>query len=385
MIRVLIDGRISGPDGIGRYTACLTKAMAALAGPEVRVTVLGPTGTPRYSLAEGAELARAAIGARADLIHALDFRIPVEPLPIPVIATVHDVLRLDHRRCYADQQFTGQFGSDGLARLRVAVRRLREPPRRGGPLAGTAGISLHAEFYVRMLAWTCQQARHVVTPTVTVAAQLAERIPLSTRPVPIPLGIDHLAMSAADDAGTVPGVEAPRFLLYVGQARAHKGLPDLIAAYQRSRAIGSGVPLVCAGRDFAPGTDATAQLEDALGPHAIALGEVPDSVLRTLYTRAVALVHLSMHEGFGLTPLEAMACGSRVIASDIPVLRETLGPHAGLVEPGSTADVARAIDKILAEPDDGQARDSRMRWAGRHTWHQCAKRILRLYGECQDS
>jgi glycosyltransferase involved in cell wall biosynthesis len=385
MIRVLIDGRISGPDGIGRYTACLTKAMAALAGPEVRIIVLGPTGMPRYSLAEGAELVRAAIGARADLIHALDFRIPVEPLPIPVIATVHDVLRLDHRHCYADHQFTRQFGSDRLARLRAAVMSLREPPRRGGPLAGTAGISLHAEFYVRMLEWTCQQARHIVTPTATVAAQLAERIPLSGRPVPIPLGIDHLAISAADDAGTVPGVEAPRFLLYVGQARAHKGLPGLIAAYQRSRAIASGVPLVCVGRDFAPGTDATAQLEDALGHHAIALGEVPDSVLRTVYMRAAALVHLSMHEGFGLTPLEAMACGSRVIASDIPVLRETLGPHAGLVEPGSTADVARAIDKILAEPDDGQARDSRMRWAGRHTWYQCAKRILRLYRECQNS
>jgi hypothetical protein len=83
--------------------------MAALAGPEVRIIVLGPTGTPRYSLAEGAELVRAAIGARADLIHALDFRIPVEPLPIPVIATVHDVLRLDHRHCYADQQFTRQW------------------------------------------------------------------------------------------------------------------------------------------------------------------------------------------------------------------------------------------------------------------------------------
>lgn len=382
MIRVLIDGRISGSDGIGRYTACLTRAMAALARPEVRVTVLGSTGTPRYSLAEGAELASAAIGAHADLIHALDFRIPVEPLPVPVIATVHDVLRLDHRHCYTNQQFTRRFGSDGLARLRVAVQRLQEPPRRGAPLAGTAGISLHAEFYARMLAWTCQQARHVITPTVTVAAQLAERMPLSTRPVPIPLGIDHLAISAA---GTVPGVEATRYLLFVGQARAHKGLPDLIAAYQRSRAIASGVPLVCVGRDFAPGTDAAVQLKEALGGHAIALGEVPDSVLRNLYTRAAALVHLSTHEGFGLTPLEAMACGSRVIASDIPVLRETLGRHAGLVEPGSTADVARAIDKVLAEPDDRRARDSRMRWAGRHTWHQSAERILRLYRKCQDS
>src|SRR6185437_13047382 len=133
---------------------------------------------------------------------------------------------------------------------------------------------LRLEFYTRMLAWTCLQARHVVTPTATVAAQLARQVPLAAEPVPVPLGIDHLAAGGQSKS---LGVAPPGYLLYVGQARKHKGLPELIAAYQRSHASASGVSLVCAGRDFEPGTDATAQTKDALRHNVIAVGEVPDS------------------------------------------------------------------------------------------------------------
>jgi hypothetical protein len=58
------------------------------------------------------------------------------------------------------------------------------------------------------------------------------------------------------------------------------GLPELIEAYQYSQASSRNVPLVCAGRDFAPGTDAGAALEGALGGNAIAIGEVPDDTAR---------------------------------------------------------------------------------------------------------
>lgn len=86
------------------------------------------------------------------------------------MATVHDVLRLDHHHCYTNDHFGRRFGDDGLALLRDAVRHLQDLPSSPGPGALPAGASLHAEFYARMLAWTCLQARHVVTPTVTVAA-----------------------------------------------------------------------------------------------------------------------------------------------------------------------------------------------------------------------
>ena len=230
--------------------------------------------------------------------------------------------------------------------LLPAGRDLRERP--GASRTQLEGTSLYAEYYARMLAWTCRQASYVVTPTETVARQLAQAVRLGGRPVPIPLGIDHWAEGATGDPDildTFPG----QYLLYVGQARMHKGLPELIEAYQYSQASSRNVPLVCAGRDFAPGTDAAAQLEGALGGNAIAIGEVPDDTLRHLYAHATALVHLAVHEGFGLTPLEAMTCGSRVIVSGIPVLRETLGQHAEFVESDNALDAAGAIDKILAE------------------------------------
>lgn len=82
----------------------------------------------RYSQAEGAELLGRAIESRADLVHTLDYRVPVTAaVEIPTIVTVHDVLRiLDPTLCYSDTDFASRFGAEGLAGLRDAVGDLRE-------------------------------------------------------------------------------------------------------------------------------------------------------------------------------------------------------------------------------------------------------------------
>jgi glycosyltransferase involved in cell wall biosynthesis len=383
MIRVLVDSRVTGHDGIGRYTTCLTAALGGMSGPDLDVAILNATGTPRYSREEGTELAQAARKAGADLIHVLDYRIPAEPLSVPIVAMVHDVLRLDQRHCYADDQFAARFGHPGLSRLREAVQALRRLPRPGAP-AAIAYDSLHAEFYARMLYWTCQRACRVVTPTRTVAQQLISYTGLGAAPIAIPLGIDHSSLDPGTGRLGSAGMTAPpsRYLLYVGQARPHKGLADLLAAYRHSRASHDGVPLVCVGRDFIPGTDAHQQLSAIAGRAGIALGPVADSRLRSLYARAEALVHLAAHEGFGFTPLEAMAAGTRVIASDIPVLRETLGTHAYFADPRSPHDVAMAINQVLTEPDDLLAQAERIRWAKGYTWQQHITRVTRVYRDC---
>lgn len=383
MIRVLVDGRVTGHDGIGRYTACLTAALREVSGPDLDVTILNATGTPRYSRAEDTELEQAARNAGADLIHVLDYRIPTEQLSVPIVATIHDVLRLDQSHCYANDQFAARFGHQGLSALREAVQTLRRLPRPGAP-AAIAYDSLHAEFYARMLHWTCQRACRVATPTRTVAQQLIRHTGLPAEPVAILLGIDHSSLaSSAGQPGPAGMRPVPsRYLLYVGQARPHKGLADLLTAYRHSRADHDGVPLVCVGRDFVPGTDAHQQLSETAGRAGIALGPVPDSMVRSLYAGAEALVHLAAHEGFGFTPLEAMAAGTRVIASDIPVLRETLGAHACFTDPRSPHDVATAINRVLTEPDNPRARAERMRWANKYTWQEHMARVVRLYQEC---
>jgi glycosyltransferase involved in cell wall biosynthesis len=383
MIRVLVDGRLRGHDGIGRYTTCLIAALRASADQEVHIQVLEPTGTPRYSRAEGVELVRAAHAADASIIHLLDYRVPLEPIPIPIVATVHDVLRLDPRHCYSDAQFAARFGNAAFAELGLAVQTLRRLTQSDAAVA-RANTSVHAEFYARMLAWACQRSDRVVTPTKVVAQQLAQQIWLGGRPTVTPWGIDHPEPECAGDEPCLEPLPpvVGRYLLYVGQARAHKRLPTLLAAYQYSDARREQVRLVCVGRDFVPGADGQLQLHEMLGSHALALGTVSDRILHNLYARAEALIHLAEHEGFGFTPLEAMATGARVIASDIPTLRETLGAHADFADPTDPRDGARAINRLLAEPDSTQARRQRAHWAARYSWSRHAGDILDIYREC---
>src|SRR5688500_10539040 len=101
VIRVLVDGRIEAPDGIGRYTRRAVEAVRSVGG--IRLDVLTATGTPRYGAAEADELLRAARRAGADVIHLLDYRIPWPDPGIPLVVTVHDVVRLlDPGLCYSD-------------------------------------------------------------------------------------------------------------------------------------------------------------------------------------------------------------------------------------------------------------------------------------------
>jgi glycosyltransferase involved in cell wall biosynthesis len=196
-----------------------------------------------------------------------------------------------------------------------------------------------------------------------------------------PWGIDHADCDRANFAFSPTEAPQPieRYLLYVGQARSHKGFGALLGGYRRSGAAQAGVRLVCVGSDFAAGAGG-ASLLACLGDAGVAKGVVDDAALHDLYSRADALVHLAEHEGFGFTPLEALAAGTRVIASDIPVLRETLGQHAAFVECADPDAVAESIDRVLAGPASAPTeRASRMRWVQRYRWDRHARDVLAAY------
>lgn len=379
MTRVLIDGRIAGHDGIGRYTRCLTQALRSQVGPGVRIKVLPPTGTRRYDRGEGTELLQAARARGADLIHVLDYRVPLEPATIPLVVTIHDILRLIRPHfCYSDEEFAARFGTAGLAELAAmtaVLRGLTDPP----PGATRAPKSSHEEFYARMLALACARASGVVAPTRTVARQLTAAIGHDRGVRVSAWGTDHLRADRSPAAGAAP--VAGRYLLYVGQARPHKGMETLLDAYQRSQARRAGVRLVCVGRDFLDGTHGAEHITVRLGRAAVAMGSVSDTTLLALYAHAEALVHLAEHEGFGFTPLEALAAGTRVVASDIPVLRETLADYALFADPGDPDAIAQAISSVIVTPDERAARQGRRRWARRYRWSRHADDILALYIE----
>jgi glycosyltransferase involved in cell wall biosynthesis len=155
------------------------------------------------------------------------------------------------------------------------------------------------------------------------------------------------------------------FLLAVGTLDARKGLATAARAAQMA-----DLPLMLAGGKAASFTLATA-------PSGIRwLGRVPDHDLPGLYGSATALLYPSRYEGFGLPPLEAMACGAPVIASDIPALRETLSGASLLLAPDEPAAWAEAVRSLTI----ASGRAAELRAAGRtrattYTWATAAGRL----------
>ena len=112
------------------------------------------------------------------------------------------------------------------------------------------------------------------------------------------------------------------------------------------------------------------------------LGFVPDDDLPALLTAAEVFVFPSLYEGFGLPPLEAMACGTPVVASDSSSLPEVLGDAALLVPPGDVAALAGALARLL---DDGalraRLRERGLARAASFTWERTARATLAAYRE----
>ncbi len=171
------------------------------------------------------------------------------------------------------------------------------------------------------------------------------------------------------------------FLLSVGTLEPRKNYPLLLAGYARARSSGLDRPLVVGGAE-GWGYDAIYRTVERLGLEDAVqfLGFVPEADLPALYSLADAFLYPSLYEGFGLPPLEAMACGTPVVASDAPSLPEVLGPAAQLLSPLDADAWAAALKQVVE--DRGlraeMVRRGRAR-AAEFRWEDAADQVLEAY------
>jgi len=176
-----------------------------------------------------------------------------------------------------------------------------------------------------------------------------------------------------------------RFLLYVGGLSPHKNLPRLVEAF--AQVSEPGLFLVIVGDFNDVFHTHVPQIESAIArgglkDRVLLPGFVPDAELVHLYRRAYALVQPSLMEGFGLPPVEAMACGTPLISSRAGSLPEIVGDAGLFFDPTDVPSIATTIRQLLADP---HLRDE---LAGRalaraplFTWHRAAAALLDCFGE----
>jgi glycosyltransferase involved in cell wall biosynthesis len=145
-----------------------------------------------------------------------------------------------------------------------------------------------------------------------------------------------------------------RFVLYAGNIKPHKNLERLITAFGmlKQRSGHEDLKLLIIGDEVNRYPSLRRSVEGAgIRQDVRFFGFVPDSTLSALYRLASVFAFPSLYEGFGLPPLEAMACGTPVVTSRLSSLPEVVGDAALLVDPYSAEDIASGIERVLANSD----------------------------------
>ncbi len=343
--------------GVGRYVAGLVGGLVALPDPpQVRLVAFTFRGARIVPRVAGTSLTGRRAPAR--LLQAAWLRSswpPVEWLSGPV-----DVMHGTNFVLPPRRRAAGVLTIHDLAYLR-------------DPGSVTAASLRYQRLVPRALA----TGGVIVTPSQATAEEVMEQYQLNhDRVVVTPLGIDPTwAATVPPDAAWLGAHGLPaRYLLAVGSLEPRKDLATLVAAHARLvRGRPGTPPLVLVGP---PGWGAPL----AVGAEVVLTGYLSDDDLRRVVAGAELLAFPSRREGFGLPPLEALACGTPVVASDLPATREVLRDAALLVPAGDVAAFSDALAMTLDAGRGEQLDQARRRErAAGFTWNRCAAATLAAY------
>ena len=366
-VRVAIDARKLRDYGIGTYVRNLLHHLGRLdrdtdyillcrGGDAAEMVSLGPNfrvvteRSPNYSLREQLSVPLALGREGAELFHAPHYVLP--PLtPCRSIVTIHDCIHL-------------RFPQYLPSRL--------------------------AHAYARVQIWTAiRRASRILTVSQASKADLLSFFDVpEERITVIPNAIDErfrIPPSEEEMVRVRERFQLPRrFIMYAGNVKPHKNLERLIDAFMLLRHAGRDElgPLITGSEVSKYATLRRAVHRYHLHRHTRFLGYQSTATLAALYRLADVFVFPSLYEGFGLSPLEALACGTPVVSSNVSSLPEVLGDAAILTDPYAPESIADGIARAL---DDGVLRAELQRKglarAEAFSWEHSVTEVRRIYGE----
>ena len=374
-MHILIDGRMILPEmtGVGRYLLGLVAALGRIA-PDEKFELLiqaglpashpawqlqgssvhlVPVPLPHMTLRQHWEIPAIVRQRQPDLVHYPHFDLPLGT-PGPLVVTIHDLKYLMRPEFFPHAGYTKR-----------AIMKL-------------------------MMAHALRRADRVIADSKHTRQDLGQIFELDQRKVLVSyLGVDsHFfhppSSETLQEAADRYGLSYPYFL-FVGERRPHKNLSNLIRAFNihREQFRRQNIHLVVAGKPYSSYQDPehlvkSLNLEDQI--HFI--DYVSEPSLPGLYRQARAFILPSYYEGFGLPVLEAMACGTPVIAAKRTSLPEIVGPAGILIDPDDPEDIGAGLRKANQDMawrkqviEEGSQR------AREFSWDRCASQTLAVYQE----
>jgi glycosyltransferase involved in cell wall biosynthesis len=329
-VRIAIDAReLQGtPTGVGRFLGELLAAWKTL--PEAQpheFIAIGAEAGDRGTLWEQLDLPKLVRAAGADVLFSPGYTGPLRA-PVPLVVAVHDV-----------------------------------------------SFAAHPEWF----SWREGARRRIIT---TFAARRATRIitisQFSKREIASYLGVDPDTIVVA-----YPGVSAMAShegsrhactILFVGSIFNRRHVPELIDGFRRLARTHPELRLDIVGDNrTSPGIDLASDDRVHIRSY------VSENELRRLYAGAAAFAFLSEYEGFGLTPLEALAAGVPALLLDTPVAREVCGDAAMYVHHADPALIEGGLRTLLFDVQQRQRiLDAAPHVLARYSWTACARRVLKV-------
>lgn len=366
--------------GIGRYSVNLIRAFATLSHPHRLVLLHNPhlpntrypldglwksprvdavaTSARPFSLAEQLQIPWLARRLRLDVLHSPYYIKPYTSLPCPSVVTIHDLIGLHFPHT----------------------------------------LPLHGRYLFRLTMWLAvHTARHIITVSRSARDDIvaAYGIPES-RIALIPEAADPRFCPQSSER--IAEVRAryrlpPRYVLYLGANKPHKNLERLILAWEQLLQKGvsasrDGLPHLIIAGHYDPRYPQTQQLvaERDLAATVTFVRNVAEADLPALYSGAEVFVFPSYYEGFGLPPLEAMACGAPVVCARASSLPEVVGDAAVMFDPYNVMELSDALHRLLNQSDlRSQLGERSLQQAHTFSWERTARATLAVYEDASRS
>ncbi len=328
-MRIAVDVReLHGtPTGVGRFLGELLTAWTTL--PEAQahefIHIAPQAGEERGTLWEQLDLPARVRAAGADVLFSPGYTGPLRA-PVPMVVAVHDV-----------------------------------------------SFAAHPEWF----SWREGARRRILT---SLAARKAARVitisEFSKREIASYLGVDErkivVAYPGASAMASPAGASHGRTVLFVGSIFNRRHVPELIAGFRRLARAHPELHLEIVGDNRT-----SPRIELASDDRVHFRSYVAEEELRRLYADAAAFAFLSEYEGFGLTPLEALASGVPPLLLDTPVAREVCGDAAMYVHRAEPALIETALGALLFDaPQRQRILDAAPRVVARYCWSECARQVL---------